>query len=56
VARYVPPSDPDAVAEALKATLDGPLFRNTSLLPKRYSLDHATTRYLQFFEETIARH
>jgi glycosyltransferase involved in cell wall biosynthesis len=56
VARYVPPSDPDAVAEALNATLDGPLFRNTSLLPKRYSLDHATTRYLQFFEETIARH
>lgn len=55
VARYVPPTEPDAVADALKATLDGALPRSTSLLPKRYSLEQATTRYLQLFEETISR-
>ncbi|HBF31075.1 MAG TPA: hypothetical protein DDW73_15880 [Rhizobium sp.] len=55
VAKYVPPTDPDAVADALNATLDGPLLRNTSLLPKRYSLEHAATRYLQFFEDTVSR-
>ena len=55
VARYVPPTDPDAVAEALAATLDGLGPRDQSLLPKRYSLEHATTRYIQFFEETISR-
>ncbi len=37
VARYVPPTDPDAVAEALAATLDGLGPRDQSLLPKRYS-------------------
>ncbi|NKJ40323.1 glycosyltransferase family 4 protein [Rhizobium sp. SG570] len=53
VAKYVPPTDPDAVADALKTTLDGLRIRNASLLPKRYSLEHATTRYLQFFEQAI---
>ncbi|MDQ1194989.1 glycosyltransferase family 4 protein [Agrobacterium sp. SORGH_AS 787] len=55
VARYAPPTEPDAVADALQATLDSAPPRNTTLLPKRYSLEHATTRYLQLFEETISR-
>lgn len=55
VASYVQPTAADAVADALNATLDGAPRRNTSLLPGRYSLAHATSRYLQFFEDTISR-
>lgn len=55
VAGYVPPTDPDAVAAALAAMLDCSQPDRASLLPRRYSLDHATSRYLQFFEETISR-
>jgi glycosyltransferase involved in cell wall biosynthesis len=54
-ASYVQPTDADAVADALKTTLDSSRFPRTSLLPERYSLSHATSRYLQFFEDTIAR-
>lgn len=35
--------------------LDGLLLCDTSTSSKRYSLEHATTRYLQLFEETISR-
>lgn len=55
VASYVQPTDAVAVADALSTTLHGPRLRNTSLLPRRYSLEHATSLYLEFFQDTIAR-
>lgn len=55
VASYVQPTDADAIADALQATLDGSQRATGSLLPRRYALEHATTRYLQFFEDTMSR-